>query len=262
MANAPPRRPASCCATVWRNTLPASRPEIDTSTTPSEFAEHGSEPTQPASKRRVQLRSTTTRAKLIEAARAVFVEKGYFAAEVSDIVQRIPVTKGALYHHFGSKEAVFEEACDQVAREVHAASSDVVRQFSGDAWKQLIVSIQARFDIIASSPEAQKILLIDGPAVLGLRRWREIQTDVTLEPLHRTLEILIEQGRIPDQPTRPIAQLLLAALNDAALSVAASEDPKAESVTLFAALATLINGLRAPANMMPRSNSRAGETVK
>ncbi|TVV75955.1 TetR/AcrR family transcriptional regulator [Sphingomonas solaris] len=214
-----------------------------------------------ASRRRLQQRSTTTRAKLLVAARAVFVERGYFGAEVSDIVLRVPITKGALYHHFGSKEALFEEACDQIAREVHRASSDVVRQYSGDAWKQLIVSIQARFDIIASSPEAQKILLIDGPAVLGWRRWREIQADVALEPLQRTLDILIEQGRIPDQPTRPFAQLLLAALNDAALAVASSENPKSESVTLFAALLTMINGLRVPADEVSCATDQTEEAT-
>jgi AcrR family transcriptional regulator len=199
---------------------------------------------RPATKRRTQLRSRTTRKKLLDAARAVFVEKGYLAAEVSDIVTRVPITKGALYHHFGGKERLFEEACEQIAREVQEASSDVVRQYSGDAWKQLFVSIQARFDIIAASPEAQKIMLLDGPSVLGWQRWRQIQADVTLEPLQRTLDILIEQGKIPDQPTGPVAQLLLAALNDAALSVAGAKDAKGESVKLIAALSTLINGLR------------------
>lgn len=199
---------------------------------------------QDAPRRRPQLRSTTTREKLLAAARAVFAEKGYLATEVADIVSRVPITKGALYHHFGGKELLFEEACQRIARELHEAASDVVRPYSGDAWTQLIVSIQARFDLIARSPEAQKILLVDGPSVLGWQRWWTIQAEVTLEPLERTLEILIEQRRIPPQPTAPIARLLLAALNDAALCVAGSNDPERESRTLFAALATLMNGLR------------------
>lgn len=199
--------------------------------------------TAPA-KRQVQSRSTATRKKLLDAARAIFTEKGYLATEVSDIVTRVPITKGALYHHFGGKEGLFEEACTQIARDVHEASSDRVRHHAGDAWKQLLTSIQARFDIIVSSPEAQKIMLIDGPSVLGWRRWRKIQADASLGPLEKTLEILIDQGRIPDQPTGPVAQLILAALNDAALSVAGAGDPRDESEKVFAALTTLLNGLR------------------
>ena len=195
-------------------------------------------------KRRVQQRSTHTREKLLAAARAVFVEKGYLATEVSDIVTRVPITKGALYHHFDGKEQLFAETCNLIARELHDASSDVVRPYSGDAWKQLTVSIHTLFELIAASPEARKILLIDGPSVLGWKRWRAIQAAVTQEPLQRTLDMLIDQGTIPQQPTRPLAQLLLAALNDAALSVAESDDPRAESAKLFASLLTLMNGLR------------------
>ena len=208
------------------------------------LAERVPGPLQPTAARRLQLRAQTTRNKLLDAALTVFAEKGYHAAEVADIVARVPITKGALYHHFGGKEGLFEDACDKLAREIHQAASDAVRPLSGDAWKQLFVSIQSRFDYIASSPEAQRILLIDGPSVLGWQRWRELQADVTLGPLQQTLEILIEQGRIPEQPTGPVAQLLLAALNDAALSVAGAENPKGESVKFYAALSTLINGLR------------------
>jgi len=115
-----------------------------------------------------------------------------------------------------------------------------------DAWRQLLISIQARFDIIVASPDAQKIMLIDGPSVLGWQRWWEIQVEVTLGPLQRTLEILIEQDTIPDQPIGPVAQLILAALNEAALSVACPATPREESVKVFYALATLINGLPFP----------------
>ncbi len=198
-------------------------------------------------KRQVQSRSKVTRQKLLDAARAVFAEKGYMATEVADIVQMVPITKGALYHHFGGKEGLFEEACLQIARQLHDEASDVVRAYTGDAWKQLLTSIQAHFDIIVASPDAQKILLIDGPSVLGWQRWREIQAEVTLEPLQKTLQILIQQRRIPDQPTGPVAQLILAALNDAALTVACSADPREESARVFTALATLINGLRVSA---------------
>src|SRR5579863_4385542 len=147
---------------------------------------------QPAAKRRVQQRSTTTRENLLCAARAVFVEKGYMATEVADIVTRVPITKGALYHHFGGKEQLFEALCITIARELHEAASAVVRQYSGDAWKQLTVSIEAMFQMIAASPDARTILLIDGPSVLGWKRWRAIQADVNQAPIERTLAILIE----------------------------------------------------------------------
>ncbi|MEY4160280.1 MAG: hypothetical protein RLZZ136_901 [Pseudomonadota bacterium] len=166
------------------------------------------------------------------------------ATEVADIVQLVPITKGALYHHFGGKETLFQEVCKQISRQIHEASSHVVLAYSGDAWWQLLTAIQVRFDIIVSRPDAQRIVLIDGPSVLGWQRWREIQAEVTLFPLQQTLDILIKQGRIPDQPTGPVAQLILAALNDAALTVACSANPPKESARVFEALSTLINGLR------------------
>ena len=206
--------------------------------------EYATDPSPRGAKRRVQQRSKTTREKLIAAARLVFAEKGYLATEVSDIVSRVPITKGALYHHFGGKEKLFEEACSQIALELHEASSDVVRPYSGDAWKQLTVSIEARLGLIVSNAEAQKILLIDGPSVLGWKRWRAIQARISLTPLQQTLDILIEQGTIAPQSTRTIAQLLLAALNDAALSVAESAEPRNESMDQLRALSIFISGLR------------------
>lgn len=199
--------------------------------------------------RRTQVRSTITREKLIAAARPVFAKKGYAATEITDLIDLVGVTKGALYHHFGGKSRLFDSCCIQIAHEIHEHSSKIVMQYSGDAWTQLILSIKSRFEIIASSYEAQRLLLIDGPSILGWRRWREIQADVSLGPLERTLEVLIEQGRIPDQPTAPIAQLLLAALNDAALSVATSSEPVEESAKLIVGLKTLINGLCTPAQL-------------
>ena len=199
---------------------------------------------QHSAKRRVQQRSTDTRAKLLVAARAVFAEKGYMATEVADIVARVPITKGALYHHFGGKEALFEEVCQLIARELHDTASHVVMQYSGDAWKQLTVAIKTRLELIAANQEARKILLVDGPAVLGWKRWREIQADVSQDPLKRTLDILIEQGTIPDQQTLPLAQLLLAALNEAALTVAEADEPASEGAKLYGSLLTLMTGMR------------------
>jgi hypothetical protein len=91
----------------------------------------------------------------------------------------------------------------------------------------------------------QRILLIDGPAVLGWRRWRELDTGTTLGLLISSLGDLVETGVIAAQPVEPLAHLVLAALNEASLVIAHSDDPEAARAEVGPALGNLIEGLKA-----------------
>ena len=190
-----------------------------------------------------RVKSAATRAALIAAARARFAEVGYHAAGTNDVVAMASVTRGALYHHFADKEALFEAVFRQVYDEVSWATRAAAAPMAGDTWRQLVTGVTAHLRLRVESPEAQRILLIDGPVVFGWQRWRELQT-ATLLGMVQTLWLLMDRGIIARHPAEPLAHLIVAALNDAALSIAHAPDPKAALAAFTGAILALLEGLR------------------
>src|SRR5205085_239897 len=155
------------------------------------------------------------------------------------------VTRGALYHHFrGGKEDLFRAVLVQVSAEtterVLAAAGAV-----DDAWDSLIAGTDAFLDASASE-EVQRIMLVDGPAVLGWEVWRAADGDYALRMLEQALERAMAAGRMVPQPTRPLAHVLLGAIDEAAMVVARDEDPLQARAEMGRALRRLLEGLRGP----------------
>ncbi|KLI96885.1 TetR/AcrR family transcriptional regulator [Streptomyces sp. KE1] len=191
---------------------------------------------------RAQQRELTRQA-LVRESRRLFSTLGYGAVGLSEIVAAAGVTKGALYHHFSSKAALFRVALEQAQQEVAeriAATADA-RESS---WEQLLVGCEA-FLGASTDPAIQRIMLIDGPAVLGWAEWREMNEATSGRHLAEVLAVLIEEGAIPAQPVEPLTHLLSGAMNEAALWLAASSDP-ADLADATAALTRLLEALRVP----------------
>jgi hypothetical protein len=93
-------------------------------------------------------------------------------------------------------------------------------------------------------PEVQRILLVDGPAVLGWEVWRAIDADYGLGLLEGALQSAIDADRLPPQPARPAAHVLLGALDEAAMVVARADDPQAARAEMGQAVHRLLEGLR------------------
>jgi AcrR family transcriptional regulator len=183
----------------------------------------------------------TTRRTLLREARRLFATEGYGAVGLSAIVRAAGVTKGALYHHFDSKadlfHAVLEEVQQEVAQRVLAAAEAHV-----DPWAQLSAGCRA-FLTASTDPDIQRIMLVDGPAVLGWNAWRAMDEAASARHLADALTTLIEQGTIAPQPVAPLTHLLSGAMNEAALWLATSADP-ADLDTTWDALSSLLEGLR------------------
>lgn len=194
--------------------------------------------------RRVQQRSTDTRRRLLAAARDVFARNGYHATATSDLVELSSVSRGALYHHFSDKEAIFEAVLREVALELRQDATDAVAAYAGDPWRQLKVSLQRYMEFVAVRPEAQRIVLIDGPAVLGWERWRSIRAEINMPGLVTNLGMLMDQHIVASQPKEPLAQLILAAMNEAALAIAHAPKPTRTEKLMTRALLNLIEGLK------------------
>jgi len=182
-----------------------------------------------------------TRRTLVAVSRRLFAAKGYGAVGLAEIVRESGVTKGALYHHFEGKadlfRAVLREVQQQVAARV-AAAADA----EGDPWAQLKAGCVA-FVTAGADPEVQRVMLIDGPAVLGWDEWRAIDEETSARHLAEALGALAEAGTIAAQPVAPLAHLLSGAMNEAALWLARSAGPHDLDDTL-AALSGLLESLR------------------
>ncbi|MEU6786492.1 helix-turn-helix domain-containing protein [Nonomuraea angiospora] len=189
---------------------------------------------------RAQQREQTRQA-LLRASRRLFAERGYGAVSLSEIVAEAGVTKGALYHLFESKAELFRAVLEQVQQEVAetvARTADV----HDDLWTRLTVGCQA-FLTASTAPGVQRIMLVDGPAVLGWTEWRAMDEAASARHLADALTDLIAAGTIAPQPVAPLTHLLSGAMNEAALWLAGSDDP-ADLPATQAALARLLEALR------------------
>jgi AcrR family transcriptional regulator len=189
-------------------------------------------------------RSEATRAALVAAARGLFGERGYSAVGTEEIVRAAGVTRGALYHHFGGKRDLLEAVYRQVEEETAARISE---QVLGGGYSSPLEAMRAgatMFIEASKAPDLQRIVLLDAPAVLGWERWREIAAAYGLGLIEASLTAAIEAGEIAPQPVKPLAHILMGALDEAAMLLARSEDPATEQ-EVMSVLNGLLDGLAA-----------------
>ena len=189
-------------------------------------------------------RSEATRGALLTAARRLFTEKGYAATGRDEIAAAAGVTRGALYHHFAGKEAVFRAVVEQLEQEI---TTDVatVAAGGGDAATELRLGCLAFLDACLD-PSVRRIVLLEAPAVLGWDQWREIDERYGLALLTHGVQMVMDAGLVEPGPVAPLAHLLLGALNEAALLVATAEDPHAARAEVGRAVEQVLARLLAP----------------
>src|SRR4051812_37168625 len=178
------------------------------------------------------------RAKLIAAARKAFAERGYAAASMDVLTADAGLTRGALYHNFGDKRGLLAAVVHQIDAEMAARAQDIGAN-AGDDWKGLLAEGVAYIEM-ALDPEVQRIVLLDGPAVLGDPSQWPSQNNC-LQATQATVERLIAQGVLKPVDAEAAARLLNGAALNAALWIAASDDPKRvlpKAVEAFRHLAT------------------------
>jgi AcrR family transcriptional regulator len=188
-------------------------------------------------------RSESTRGALVDAARRLFAERGYSAVGTEEIVRAAGLTRGALYHHFSGKRDLFEVVYETI--EVELAQRIATGALSADSGTPL-EAMRAGAEMflqVCTEPEAQQIALLDAPAVLGWDRWREIAAEHGLGLIEASLQAAIDSGEIAAQPVRPLAHVLMGALDEAAMLVARAEDPEQMRIEVGHTLDTLLGGL-------------------
>lgn len=178
------------------------------------------------------------RAKLIAAARKAFAEKGYSAASMDDLTAEAGLTRGALYHNFGDKRGLLAAVVDQIDSEMASRAQEIGAR-AGDDWQGLLAEGAAYIEMALDS-EVQRIVLLDGPAVLGdPSKWPS--QSACLQATKEALERLISEGIVKPVDAEAASRLLCGAALNAALWVAASDNPQEElpnAVEVFQSLAT------------------------
>jgi AcrR family transcriptional regulator len=188
-------------------------------------------------------RREATRTALVAAARELFAERGYAGVGTEEIVQRAGVTRGALYHHFSGKHDLFRAVYERVEQELTERIVTEVPLAGADDPVTVLRRGTARFLDACLEPEVQRIALLDAPAVLGYEVWREIGERYGLGLIAAALLSAVESGALPAQPVRPLAHVLLGALDEAALYIARSDDVAAARREIGETLDRLLTAL-------------------
>jgi AcrR family transcriptional regulator len=188
-------------------------------------------------------RSAATRDALVAAARPLFAAHGFAEVSTDAIVAAAGVTRGALYHQFADKTALFEAV-------LAAVEADIARRLSAqaaaagitDPVEALQHAMRTWLDICVE-PEIHRIALIDGPSVLGWTHWREVCQLHVLGLVRALATQGIELGRIRPQPVMPLAHVLMGAGDEAALYVTEAADRTRARAEMIEVLDQLIQSL-------------------
>jgi AcrR family transcriptional regulator len=166
-----------------------------------------------------------TRGQLIEVATSLFADHGYEGTSIEAVLTAAGVSRGALYHHFAGKEALFTAVLEVLSDRITAQLTEVV---SGCADPVDAVRAAALGWIdLAGDPVIQRIMLVDAPSVLGWEQWRAMDEGRTVSAMRDMLQAVSDTGRLPGELVGPFAHMILAALDEAALIVARAPDSRA-----------------------------------
>jgi AcrR family transcriptional regulator len=204
-------------------------------------------------------RSAATQRTLLSAARRLWGERGYAAVSTPEIARAAGVTRGAMYHQYADKTKLFLAVLEDVEREVmERLAAAVAKAQAKTPAAALRAAADAWLDI-ASEPQVRQLVLLDAPSVLGWAGFREISLRYGLGMTEQLLSTAMEAGEIKLQPVRPLATIMIGALDEAAMSMANAKDAMQEKAQVRTVVHNLLDGLLAagpPADGRKRSRSR------
>jgi AcrR family transcriptional regulator len=189
-------------------------------------------------------RSQATRRKLVDAGRRLFADRGFAAVGTEELVREAGVTRGALYHQFADKADLLEAIVDEIDGELTQAIAAGAMTAATGPVEALRAGAVAFLEAV-TAPDVHRIVLVDALSVLGWERWRAIGLRHGLGLIEAALAGGMEAGAIRPAPTRPLAHVLLGALDEAALYVVAADDQETARAEMLQILDGLLEGLRA-----------------
>ncbi|MCW2767072.1 MAG: transcriptional regulator, TetR family [Nocardioides sp.] len=200
-------------------------------------------PGVPGASRRAQYSASTKRA-LIDVAEELFTENGYAAASLDAIVAGARVTKGALYHHFSGKQALFEAVFERVESD---ASRSIQKALKGkrDPWEKARAGLRAFLDVV-QEPRYRRIVIQEGPSVLGYERYREQEERSTFANVVDIVRSVLNAGtwELDEAMLQTFARIFFGAMSSAGESVSSAEDPIEAAARVETAIGFILAGFR------------------
>ena len=194
---------------------------------------------------RRQQYSAATKRTLVDVAEELFTENGYAATSLDTIVAGADVTKGALYHHFSGKqalfEAVFERVEDDAARAIHQALKG-----HQDPWEKATAGLRA-FLTVVQEPRYRRVVIQEGPAVLGYERYREQEERSTFANVLEIVRSVLDAGEwtLDEDLQQTFARIFFGAMSSAGESVSDAPDPVVAAANVETAIGFILSGFRA-----------------
>ncbi|PKP81035.1 MAG: TetR family transcriptional regulator [Alphaproteobacteria bacterium HGW-Alphaproteobacteria-18] len=194
--------------------------------------------------KRSREQAAETREALLRAARKSFATQGFAGTSVASVAAGAGTTKGALFHYFSSKEVLFLEVWTALQLEMDAAArtAAIAARSKDDPYAAFLAGCRVYLQW-ATRPDYQTIVLIDGPSVLGMARWHELDFKLGMNNMTQGATWLARQGLLPEERIRPAAVLLQAALNGAGFALS-SGYKDVTSDDLFSTFEQILRGLR------------------
>ena len=188
--------------------------------------------------------SAFTRRALVDVAERLFTEHGYSATSLDAIVAGADVTKGALYHHFSGKQAIFEAAFEQVESRATAGIASAKDEHL-DPWEKAQAGLRAFLEAV-QEPAYRQIVISDGPSVLGHERYREQEERSTYAMVDEIVRSVLVSGEwdMDDEMLDTFTRLFFGAMSAAGGSVAVSEDPAAAALRVEAVIGLIVAALQ------------------
>lgn len=178
---------------------------------------------------------------LLDAARELFAARGYEATSTEEIVRSMGVSRGALYHHFRNKAALFEAVYQEQRAALAHAIGERIQVAEGASRRQIMRTVCHAFIDTAADSSVQRILFVDGPAVLSRNVIQE--PDSALRLLRQVFEPLMDEGVIGPQPLDLFLRLVWAMCFEAGLYIAHAADRATARQEMVGILERLLTGL-------------------
>src|SRR5690349_10801253 len=194
---------------------------------------------------RRQQYSAATKRTLVDVAEELFTENGYAATSLDTIVAGADVTKGALYHHFSGKqalfEAVFERVEDDAARAIHQALKG-----HQDPWEKATAGLRA-FLTVVQEPRYRRIVIQEGPSVLGYERFREQEERSTFANVLDIVTSVLDATTwdLDEDMKQTFARIFFGAMSSAGESVSSADDPVTAAARVETAIGVVLAGFQA-----------------
>jgi AcrR family transcriptional regulator len=190
-----------------------------------------------------------TRQAVLDAAAVAFAERGFAATSIADIAESARVTKGAVYHHFTDKRALFEAVLNRYDEAAQRNVFDAVAKHPDDLWNVVLAALDATLDACVD-PIAGRLIYVEGPIALGWARWRECEDQYTYGNIRRLLDGAMRAGIYPgDIPVEAMAQVMTGMITHAGVALAEAPASRKKRLRrdIYTAIQLLLDGLRASA---------------